>query len=61
MPRRLAGNASVRMAAVLAMNIAPPNACTMRKPMSHSAPWVPRYGSRLRAIDAAVNTTNPRL
>ena len=61
MPRWLAGNASVRIAAVLAMSIAPPNAWTMRKPISHSAPCVPLNGSNESAIDAAVNTTNPRL
>ena len=38
MPRLFAGNASVRIAAELAISIAPPNACTNRKPISHSAP-----------------------
>ena len=61
MPRLLAGNASVRMAAELAISIAPPNAWTMRKPISQSAPPPPSSGSRDSAIDATVKTTKPRL
>ena len=61
MPRLLAGNASVRMAAEFAISIAPPNAWTIRKPISHSAPPPPSKGSRDSAMDAIVNTTKPRL
>ncbi len=38
MPRWLAGNASVRIAAEFAISIAPPKACTIRHKISHSAP-----------------------
>ena len=41
MPRWLAGNASVRIAAELAISIDPPTACTNRQAMSHSAPGAP--------------------
>ncbi len=61
MPRLLAGNASVRIAAEFAISIAPPNACTNRQPISHMAPWVPVSGSRDSRIEASVNTTKPRL
>jgi hypothetical protein len=37
-PRWRAGNASVRMAAELAVSIDPPTACRTRQPISHSAP-----------------------
>ena len=49
------------MAAALAMSIAPPNACTSRQPISHSAPGGPVIGSSESAIEASVKTTNPRL
>ena len=45
MPRLLAGNASVKIAAEFAISIAPPKACTNRHPISHIAPWVPVSGS----------------
>ena len=61
MPRLLAGNASVRIAAELAISIAPPNACTIRQPISHIAPRPPVSGSSDSAIEASVNTTKPRL
>ena len=61
MPRLWAGKASVRMAAEFAISIAPPNAWTIRKPISHSAPPSPSKGSRDSAMDAIVNTTKPRL
>ena len=61
MPRLFAGNASVRIAAELAISIAPPNACPKRQPISHSAPWVPVSGSSESAIEASVKTTKPRL
>src|SRR6476469_9984100 len=38
MPRCLAGNASVMIAAELAMSIDPPTAWATRQPMSHRAP-----------------------
>ena len=60
-PRCLAGKASVRIAAALAISIAPPNACTSRHKISHSAPGGPVSGSSERAIEASVNTTKPRL
>ena len=61
MPRCRAGNASVRIAAALAISIAPPNACTSRQPISHSAPLLPVSGSSDSAIEASVKTTKPRL
>ena len=61
MPRCRAGNASVRMAAELAISMAPPNACTIRQPISHSAPAPPCSGSSDSAIEASVKTTKPRL
>ncbi len=61
MPRLLAGNASVRIAAEFAISMAPPKACTSRHKISHSAPEGPLYGSRESAIEAAVKTTKPRL
>ena len=45
MPRWLNGNASVRMAGELAISIAPPTACRIRQPISHSAPDGPVNGS----------------
>ena len=61
MPRLFAGNASVRIAAELDISIAPPNACTIRNPISHIAPAAPVSGSRDRMIEATVKTTKPRL
>ena len=61
MPRLLAGNASVKIAAEFAISIAPPNACTKRHPISHIAPSVPVSGSSESAIEASVKTTKPRL
>ena len=61
MPRWPAGNASVRIAAELAISIAPPNACTTRHRISHSAPSGPWNGSRDSAMLASVKTTKPRL
>ena len=61
MPRLLAGNASVRMAAELAISIEPPNAWPIRHTISHMAPPPPRSGSSDSAIEASVNTTKPRL
>ena len=61
MPRLPAGNASVRIAAELDISMAPPRACTSRKPISHNAPPLPVSGSRDSAIEARVKTTKPRL
>ena len=61
MPRWRAGNASVRMAAALAISMAPPTACTSRHMISQIAPCEPVYGSSESAIEASVKTTNPRL
>ena len=41
MPRLSAGNASVRIAAELAISIDPPSACITRQPISHIAPLPP--------------------
>ena len=60
-PRRSAGNASVRMAAELAISMEPPKAWRNRQPISHMAPCGPWNGSNDSRIDAAVNTTNPAL
>ena len=60
-PRRSGGNASVRIAAELAISIDPPIACRNRQPISHSAPCVPWNGSNDSRIDAIVNTTKPRV
>ena len=60
-PRRSAGNASVRIAAELAISIDPPIACRNRQPISHSAPWVPWNGSNESRTEAIVNTTKPAL
>ena len=61
MPRWWAGKASVRIAAELAISIAPPNACTIRQTISQSAPGGPVSGSRDSATEASVKTTKPRL
>jgi hypothetical protein len=45
-PRFSRGNASVRMAAELAVSMDPPRAWTTRQPMSHCAPRVPVNGQR---------------
>ena len=61
MPRLLAGKASVRIAAELAISIDPPTAWISRQPISHSAPPPPYSGSSDSAIEASVKTTKPRL
>ena len=48
-PRWLAGNASVMMAAELAIIMAPPAACTMRRMMISRAPVGPLLQTRERA------------
>ena len=61
MPRWLNGNASVRMAGELAISIAPPTACRIRQPISHSAPGGPVNGSNGRASAPSAKIANPRL
>ena len=53
-PRWLAGKASVRMAAELAIRKAAPMPWRMRPTISHSAPGRPVSGSTARTSDAAV-------
>ena len=60
-PRRSAGNASVRMAAELAVSIDPPIACSTRQPISHTAPCPPSNGSKDNMTDANVKTAKPEL
>ena len=60
-PRWSAGNASVRIAAELAMSMDPPTACHTRQPISQSAPRAPWYGSNDSRIEATVNTAKPAL
>ena len=60
-PRWLAGKASVRIAVELANRNAPPMPCTIRQPISHSAPAVPCCQVTVRKIEATVKTANPRL
>ncbi len=60
-PRRSAGNASVRIAAELAVSIEPPSAWTTRQAISHCAPRAPVNGSKDSSTDAAVNTAKPLL
>ena len=61
MPRSLEGNASVRMAAELAISIAPPTAWTMRMAMISTAPVAPVLQVADSPMEARVKTTNPRL
>jgi hypothetical protein len=60
-PRWLVGNASVRIAAELAVSMAPPTAWTMRQAISQSAPRSARNGSSDSASEAELNTTKPKL
>jgi hypothetical protein len=60
-PRRLAGNASVMMAAEFAVRSAPPTPCTMRHTINHIAPLPPVYGHNDSASEAALNTAKPAL
>ena len=48
-------------AAEIDISIAPPNAWTIRPPISHNAPALPSNGSSDNAMEAIVNTTKPRL
>ena len=60
-PRRSAGNASVRIAAELAISMDPPTACSTRQPISHMAPRPPWNGSKESRMEARVNTAKPAL
>ena len=60
-PRCLAGNASVRIAAELAISMAPPKACPRRHKISQIAPDGPVSGSSDSAMEARVKTTKPML
>ena len=53
-PRWLAGNASVMIAAALASRHAPPMPCTIRKTMRNAAPLRPCIQSMARMSDATV-------
>jgi hypothetical protein len=61
MPRCLAGNASVMIAAELAMSIAPPTACKTRQPINQSAPRPPVNGSSDRTIEVTAKIAKPAL
>jgi hypothetical protein len=60
-PRCRAGKASVRIAAELAVSMDPPKACTIRKPISHSAPEPPVSGSSESASEAQEKIAKPML
>ena len=60
-PRWLAGNASVTMAAELANRNAPPMPCTTRQTISHSAPSAPCIHVTVRKIDATLKIAKPRV
>ena len=55
------GNASVRMAAELAISIDPPTAWSTRQPISQTAPCAPLNGSKESRIEATVKTMKPAL
>ncbi len=59
MPRWLAGNASVTMAAELAKRNAPPMPCTTRQTISHSAPSAPCIQVTVRKIEATLKIAKP--
>ncbi len=61
MPRSSCGKASVRIAAELAMSIAPPAACTMRKMMMCRAADAPEPQVSESATAARVKMTKPAL
>ena len=60
-PRWLAGNASVTMAAELANRNAPPMPCTTRQMISHSAPSAPCIQVTVRKIDPTLKIAKPRV
>jgi hypothetical protein len=61
MPRSEVGKASVRMAAELAMSMAPPIPWIIRNTISSIAPARPVLQVSDRAMEARVNTAKPRL
>ncbi len=61
MPRCSRGKASVRIAAEFAVSMDPPTACTIRQPISHSAPAPAWNGSNDSATEAALKITKPML
>ena len=60
-PRWLAGNASVTMAAALANKNAPPMPCTTRQMISHIAPSAPCIQVTVRKIEATLKIAKPRV
>ena len=58
-PRWLAGNASVTMAAELANKNAPPMPCTTRQMISHIAPSAPCIQVTVRKIEATLKIAKP--
>jgi len=60
-PRWLAGNASVRIAAELAIRNAPPMPWTMRQPISHHAAASPCIQVIASSTEDAPKMANPRL
>jgi hypothetical protein len=60
-PRLERGNASVRMAAELAVSMEPPRAWITRQPISHWAPLAPVNGQSDSRMEDTVKTTKPAL
>jgi hypothetical protein len=60
-PRRPDGNAPVRIAGELAINIAPPTPCSTRITIRHSAPALPCSQVTASSTENTVNTAKPRL
>src|ERR1700758_1251111 len=60
-PRWLAGNASVTMAAAFANKNAPPIPCTTRQMISHNAPSLPCIQVTVRKMDAMLKTAKTRV
>ena len=60
-PRWLAGNASVTMAAAFANKNAPPIPCTTRQMISHIAPSAPCIQVTVRKIEATLKIAKPRV
>ena len=60
-PRLSAGKASVKSAAVFAISIAPPTACSIRSPISSRAAVDPVDQTSESRIEAIVKMRKPRL
>ena len=60
-PSSFGGNASVNMAALLAINNALPTACNILNPIISNAPASPVDGVRKHRTDPSVNIKNPNL